>query len=457
MSVRAASQDRNGRAARAFPRLSLSESLGFFVQVVLPTWAKGILLRRPSVVALAENWDLDDRAVHFMQRLRRKRGPAPLLLRKPGRPQLLLLDSRDMGRVLNEAPHPFTPASKEKRAALSHFEPRVSLISRGPERAARRAFNDEILQSNCPVHSLAQRFAAVVRDEAAQLQSDAQIKGELTWPMFTESWYRAVRRIVLGDAARRDRELTETLARLRANANWVFFRPVANKTREAYFHRLGVHLARAEAGSLAEMILRHSSHGDERPADQATQWLFAFDGGGITTFRALALFASHPQQREEALSELDSWRDGDPTLPYLRAGFLDAVRLWPTTPVLLRDTDAATRWDGLILPKGSGVIIYVPFFHRDGELMVQANRFWPEFWLGRDPADAYPFVPFSAGPAACPGRHLVSLVGSMWLAALLDGNRWTLLHPKPIGPGRPLPGTLDHFRIRFRFLGARAH
>jgi hypothetical protein len=58
-------------------------------------------------------------------------------------------------------------------------------------------------------------------------------------------------------------------------------------------------------------------------------------------------------------------------------------------------------------------------------------------------------VPFSAGPAECAGPNLVLLVTSTMLAALLEGHRYRLDPPGRLHDGRPLPGTLDPFRLRF--------
>src|SRR5579883_1265870 len=102
--------------------VSVLDALRFLCRVVLPTWAKGIFLRRRAALAWAERRDLDRSAVHFLQRLRRAYGGGPLLLPNPGRPQALILTAADMKRVLDGAPQPFTPASREKQAALAHFE-----------------------------------------------------------------------------------------------------------------------------------------------------------------------------------------------------------------------------------------------------------------------------------------------------------------------------------------------
>jgi cytochrome P450 len=441
--------DRGANGDGAPATMTVADRLGFLARVVAPTWAKGVLLRRRGALALAERWDTDGAAVRFMQNLRRRYGEAPLAVGGPGRPQYLLLSAADVARVLAGAPAPFTPASREKQAALGHFEPHTSLATRGPKRQPRRAFNDAVLESANPNHDLAQSFAAIVRSEASRLLATAAA-AELTWPLFTEAWYAAARRIVLGASAGDDRELTEMLGRLRARANWVYVRPVHRALRERYYARLRTHLARAEAGSLAEMIARLPRSGEEAVADQVTQWLFAFDGGGITAFRALALLATHAHCAQKVEPELAAWRAGHTDLPYLRAAFVETARLWPTTPAILREATQTVTLGAACVPKGAGLIIYAPFFHRDTERLANADRFTPEAWLYKDPAQAPPFIPFSAGPAACPGRHVVALIGGAWLAALLEGGPFRLASATKLAPDAPLPGTLDHFSLRFR-------
>src|SRR5690606_31988282 len=104
--------------------------------------------------------------------------------------------------------------------------------------------------------------------------------------------------------------------------------------------------------------------------------------------------------------------------PYLRACVLESLRLWPTTPLVLRDTVADTTWETGTLPAGTGMVIFAPFFHRDDERLPYAHRFAPEVWLGEDhaggaiPLGDWPLIPFSRGPAICPARNLVLLLGT---------------------------------------------
>jgi cytochrome P450 len=426
-------------------RASFADSVGLLVEVATPALAKGVIVRRPRVVDLAARLDLDGRAVRRLQRLRRRRGGGPVVLALPGRQEAILLEGEDVRRVLENSPEPFSPAAAEKRAAPAHFEPGVSLISTGAERAERRALQDAALESDRPIHSLANRLGPAVQAEARRLADAAVGAGELDWPVFAAAWMRLVRRMTLGKAAAEDEALTRMAARLRANANWTFAHPKDKALRAGFLERIEGHLARGAPGSLAERIAVQRSNIESAPADQIAQWLFAFDAVGITGFRTLALLATHPEPAARVRQEIDR---GGWDLPYLRACVVDAVRLWPTTPAILRQTTRPTEWGGGTLPEGAGVLVFTPFFCRDDERLAQAHRFAPELWLGRDPADNGALTPFSAGPAACPARHLAPFTASLFLAGLLRGCG-ELRTDAPLDPAQPLPGLLDHVRLRF--------
>jgi cytochrome P450 len=100
------------------------------------------------------------------------------------------------------------------------------------------------------------------------------------------------------------------------------------------------------------------------------------------------------------------------------------------------------------MPPGTGLVIYAPLFHRDGERQPFADRFAPELWLDAGAESDWPLIPFSRGPAACPGRQLALLAASAMLATLLRPSELRLVAPD-LAPDRPLPGTLDHFALRF--------
>jgi cytochrome P450 len=431
------------------PQASLLDTVALAVDVLAPTFAKGVIIRRPGAVALAEQFQLDTRAVQRLQKLRNKYGQGPLMLPLPIRKQAVVLAPEHVHRVLNESPDPFSPASSEKRAALSHFEPEGVLISEGALRTERRRFNEDVLESNQAVHHMAARFLPLVDQEAARILANAREKGELDWDAWADGWYRLVRRVVFGDAAADDQELNDMTVALRKAANWAFLHPKKKATQARFFARIQHYLDRAQPGSLAAVIARTPHTADTKPVQQVPQWLFAFDAAGMATFRALALLATHPEQAARASEEIREKPGIERKfLPFLRATLLEAVRLWPTTPAILRQSTRATEWEQGTMPARTGILVFTPFFHRDDQRLAYAHRFTPELWLhARSDAD-WPLVPFSGGPAVCPARHLVQMLSSAMLAALVDGQEPTLVSGQRMVPGQ-LPGTLNNYGLRF--------
>ncbi|MPY81054.1 MAG: cytochrome P450 [Actinophytocola sp.] len=415
--------------------------------VVLPNVATGVIQRREPVMGLADRLQLDRFGIRRMQRLRARHGTGLLRLRVPGRSMALVLSPDDVGTILADAPEPYNPATLEKRASLAHFQPHGVLISRGDARPQRRHLNEAVLDTHQPLHRLADSIVAVVVDEAMRLIGNATSAGELTWQEFSEQWWRIVRRVVLGEQAADDTLLITQLESLRRRANWAYLAPRASGTRQRFAGRLAEYIDHAEAGSVAGLIADTPAGRDAAPYDQVPHWLFAFDAAGMAAYRALALLASHPDLAESAREEVH----GDETqqLPFLRASVLESVRLWPTTPLLLRETTSTTEWDGTSLPAGTTLLIYTPFFHRDKRTLSYADRFAPDIWLDGTARENPALVPFSDGPAQCPGENLVLLVSSTLLARLLTARGFEQTGGHRLDPTRPLPSTLNPFALRF--------
>lgn len=432
-------------------RASARDTARVTAQVLLPLVARGLIVRRPWVVAVAERIDADRRAVRLLQSLRSRYGPGPLLLRLPLRSVAVVLSPEHVHRVLDGSPEPFAVATVEKRAALSRFQPHGLLISPADARPDRRRFNEAVLDSGAPVHGMAGDLVAKVREEAGTVIAPAARAGHLGWDDFARAWWRIVRRVVLGDGARTDDAVTDVLAELRAEANWAYLRPPGERRRAAFDRRLRAHLQRAEPGSLAHLVATTPATAQTVPHDQVPQWLFAFDAAGMATFRALALLATHPEQAARARDELAGRDLSQPQdLPHLRACVLESLRLWPTTPGVLRESTVETTWDGGgTLPARTSLLIFAPLFHRDDRRMEHAHRFQPDLWSDPGAAQRWPLIPFSDGPARCAGENLVLLVTSTLLAALLEHHRFRLRSARRLRRRHGLPGTLDPFRLRF--------
>jgi cytochrome P450 len=424
-------------------RLGFADTARVLAKVVAPTLATGVIKRRPRLMRLTERLGLDRVAITTMRGLRARLGPAPVALRLPGRSFVFPLSEMDAGRVLAGTPDPFSPATVEKRAALRHFQPHAVLVSTGAERTDRRRFTEQVLLPEHALHPLAPHIVGIVLEETAALLRNEK----LTWDEFNRHWWAAVRRIVLGERARHDDELTDLLGTLRAAGNWAYLHPRRRGDRRKFLTEVATYVRAAEPNSLAALVHATPHAGDVDPAGQVPHWLFAFDAAGMATFRALALLARHPDKTSSAREDLEGLDLTQPRqLPYLRACVLDTVRLWPTTPALLRETTRDTAWG----VSGTTTFLYTPFFHRDPDTLPGADRFTPEIWLDGTAASHPALTPFSAGPGQCPGRNVVLLSTSTMLARVLAGHDVTLLDKPAIDPNRPLPATLDNFSTRLR-------
>ncbi len=431
---------------------SAADTAALAVDVLIPTLALGPIIRRPRVVHAIERHDLVRRAVERMQRLHETYGDGPLMLRIPVRNQAVVLAPQHVHRVLAESPEPFRPDSSEKRAALSHFNPETVLISSGPERSERRRFNEDVLDTDRPMHRLSARFADVIEEEAITLVAQARQREELDWPAFGAAWFRVVRRVMLGDAARDDVALTQLHARLRAYGNLAFLQPQRRGLRAEFLERVRGYLTRAEPGSLAEVIASAHRTPVTKAEHQVPHWMFAADPAGMTTFRTLALLAAHPEHERQARAEV-AHRDRTPELPFLRRSVLESLRLWPTTPAILRQTPVETSWEAGTMPAHTGVLVYTPYFHRDDRHLDHADRFAPEIWCEERTSADWPLVPFSEGPVGCPAQHLVLMLTSMMLAELLRLDTYHERVPVKLVAGRPLPRMLDPYTLRFTLTG----
>jgi cytochrome P450 len=160
---------------------------------------------------------------------------------------------------------------------------------------------------------------------------------------------------------------------------------------------------------------------------------------------------SSSSAREEAMQDQTP---EDARQSFIRRCVLEALRLWQTTPAILRENDGGFSWNDCQLRKGTGIIIFTPFFGRDDDERLEfANKMSPSIWE-RSQNDALAelgLVPFSGGPAICPAHNLVPLLACLAISAVLTERDLSLIAPK-LGP-QQLPGTLNHFEIR---LGARA-
>src|SRR5690242_20115308 len=180
-------------------KASLPDTLRVAGLVLGPMIAQGVIRRRPRAAALAERVDANGRAVTTLQRLHDRYGDGPVLLRIPGRRLAIPFRPDDVRAVLDASPDPFALATTDKQASLRHFQPNGVLVTRGELRAPRRSVNEAVLDTRSPIHRFGAHIAKATAEEADALW-DGRAPATVPYADYAAAFWRAVRRITLGDA-----------------------------------------------------------------------------------------------------------------------------------------------------------------------------------------------------------------------------------------------------------------
>jgi len=438
-------EERPPQPPAAFRHASLIEGVRFTAQVGVPNVLQGLFKKRelPTKVAGAAKADLFGFAL--VQGLVRKYGPGPFFIRVAKDEALLLSDPEDIEFVLGGSPDPFASDPPAKKAGMTAFQPDALTLSRGDLWRNRRSFAESVLETDQPLHSLAPRMLEVAAEEAARMV------GEIGYRELNQTFQRLTRRVVLGDGAAEDTGLTELLGRLMSAGNRTPGAPA-----DGYgdlVDRISAYVDAAEPGSLVSLVAAAPHDEETSVPGQIVHWLFAMgDTLPANLIRAVALVGSHPEQRAEVYAELRAAEvataSGVAGLDYLAGVILEAMRLWPTTPLFGRITTADVTFPGgPVLPAGTQVLIYNVFNHRNPDRVPYADRFAPGEWAAGDAAKSWSFNFFSHGPQGCPGAGMSVFLGQAFLASLLGRATPTLLSPS-LTPGKPLPRGLDPFSIK---------
>jgi cytochrome P450 len=427
--------------------VSLGDNLRFNLLYVLPYFTQGIFTRNRFWVGFWTRVHRDPLGVRLIASLRRKYGTGYLNVRVLTTRSLLVLDVDGIRRVLDGSPWTFAdPPTKHK--GMAHFQPNAVTISRGDEWYDRRRFNEAVLGGGEQLHPFAGHILALVQREVDTTRSSAQ--GKLAWPDIQDLFERITLQVIFGTPARDDRALMRLLQHLMRESNRVV---ALHKSRyfDAFYARMRPYLEAPPEHSLVALFAGAHPTAVTKPENQVPHWMFAMDETLATNAaRALALIVAHPQAEARVRDELSradlSAAPGVQSLIYLEGCLLEAMRLWPTTPMLLRQAVAEAQVDGARVPAGTQVIVHNGFNHRDAETYPLADTFAPEQW----PAawEDYRFNYLSHGPQICAGIGLALFIGKAVLAALLSRDRYVLQKPG-LDPSLPLPHAFDYFSLAF--------
>ncbi|UMB68781.1 cytochrome P450 [Mycobacterium paraterrae] len=419
----------------ALPHTTALESLRFTTLVALPNLAEGLFSRRPAVTAGLDRAGVARRAHRLLAALQARYGDGPIWVKVGGKPTLLVFGPDQIRVVLSGAPAPFASDPEPKLSGMNRFQPHALTISRGEHWSDRRHFTEAVVAHATGSGAIAGRCDSVA-DEEARAMPDT-----LDWPQFHSVIQRIARRIILGDNATDDHQLSAQLVTLMAKAN-----PPGKGDPElldTFLTALDRYVHAADAHSLVGQFAAAPASDITYPTHQVIHWMFAMgDTLAINLWRCLALLATHPYVLRNAQNAIDDHS-------YLIGCISEAMRLWPSTPALARIVTEPTEWNGEIVPAGTQVMIVNTFNHRDTSRFPDADRFDPTAWTQGSAGASWSFNFFSHGPQACPGADLAMRIGVTVLTALLSERNPAATGVK-LSPHETLPLTLENSRVRLR-------
>jgi cytochrome P450 len=153
----------------------------------------------------------------------------------------------------------------------------------------------------------------------------------------------------------------------------------------------------------------------------------------------LHLLGQHPDVQERVRDEVSAVvGDRTPTaddakaLTYTTMVLKEAMRLFPSAPVIGRRSTVPGELCGHLVPAGVDIVVAPWLIHRHPEFWDAPEVFDPErFTPEREKArHRYAWMPFGGGPRTCIGQHFSMLESVIVLATLLRGFEFRVVTPR---------------------------
>jgi cytochrome P450 len=184
--------------------------------------------------------------------------------------------------------------------------------------------------------------------------------------------------------------------------------------------------------------------------------------GHETTSHALTwtiyLLAQHPEAMRKLQTELSTVLGGRaaeyddlPKLPWTGQVFDEAMRLYPPVYSLARRAIEDTEIGGYPVRKGSEVMVWTYFTHRDPRFFPEPEAFRPERFAPGEEAKLprLAYLPFGGGPRACIGKAFATMEGRLLLANLEQRFSFELVKGQRVTP-RPKITLVPQRRVKMR-------
>ncbi|XP_069680169.1 cytochrome P450 4C1-like [Periplaneta americana] len=184
-----------------------------------------------------------------------------------------------------------------------------------------------------------------------------------------------------------------------------------------------------------DMLLEASENGMEITDEEIQYEVNTFMFGGHDTVSsavsaALYLLGLHPEIQDRVYEELrDIFQDSDRSpnmkdlqdMQYLKMVIKEVLRLYPSAPIIGRQTTRDLQLGPYTIP--AGVTVCIPTFvvHYDPDTFPNPTKFDPDNFLPDRVANRHPYahIPFSAGPRNCVGQRFAMLEVKAVLSSIL--------------------------------------
>ncbi|WP_312528165.1 cytochrome P450 [Paracoccus sp. (in: a-proteobacteria)] len=183
----------------------------------------------------------------------------------------------------------------------------------------------------------------------------------------------------------------------------------------------------------------------------ATFFLAGHETSASALAWALYLLSRSPEWQEKVAREPEARKFSEvKSLEAARAVFREALRLYPPVAMTVRRCKHAETLRDRPAPKGAQLVLSPWHLHRHERLWDQPDAFDPGRWETENGKTCMreAFIPFSAGPRACPGAGFAMIEGPLILSALVRAYR---IEPGAVPPVPVMRLTLrgkDGIRLR---------
>ncbi|XP_047435258.1 cytochrome P450 3A40 [Mugil cephalus] len=170
---------------------------------------------------------------------------------------------------------------------------------------------------------------------------------------------------------------------------------------------------------------------DHEILSQAMIFIFAGYETSSSSLSFLSyLLATNPEVMKKLQEEIDATFPNKGPVDYqtlMQMDYLDCVineslRLYPIAARVERVAKATVEINGIVIPKGTVVMVPTWPLHRDPDVWPEPEKFKPERFskTNKEPVDPYTYMPFGAGPRNCIGMRFALVMMKLAVVEILQ-------------------------------------